>query len=437
MERKIAKELEAWRNKPRRKPLLLQGARQVGKTYSVLEFGRAHYRNTLYVSLEDSREYAAVFERDLDPDRIVRELAALMGQTVSVDGTLIVLDEVQAVPRALTSLKYFAEGSTPYHVIATGSLLGVNVAPKHQTYSFPVGKVDMRTMYPLDFEEFAWAVGEPMMADAIREYAGSNRAFLFHERALGLYRQHLAVGGMPEVVRTFAEQGLKPADDFNLVVAALKRLNDSAIADMAKYAAPADTARIIGTWASMPAQLGKDNHKFQYSLIRPGARASQYEWALWWLELSGLVIKVPLTSQGRLPLAAHVEADSFKLYLHDTGVLATKLEVPLHQLVHAPRAVSGFAGALTENYVAQTLAARGITAYYWASPGKAEVDFVIQNRDGDIVPIEVKAGDNVRSRSLARFAELYRPRELVRISTRNFGFEGAIRSVPLYAAWLI
>jgi hypothetical protein len=206
---------------------------------------------------------------------------------------------------------------------------------------------------------------------------------------------------------------------------------------MARYATPPETARVLAAWHSLPAQLAKDNRKFQYSTIRSGARASQYEWAVGWLVSAGLATKVPLVTQGRLPLAAHVDAESFKLYLYDTGVLVTKLEIPLHQLIHAPRILSGFADALTENHVAQTLAARGVSAYYWASPGKAEVDFVIQTPAGDVVPIEVKAGDNVTSKSLARFAELYRPREVVRVSTRNFGTTGGVRSVPLYAAWLV
>lgn len=432
MERKIAKTLERWKGSGHRKPLLLHGARQVGKTYSVLEFGRTHYRSTLYVSLEDSREYAAVFDRDLDPDRIVRELAALTGQTVAADDTLIVFDEIQASPRALTSLKYFAEGRTAYHVIATGSLLGIAVAQKNEAYSFPVGKVDIVPMFPMDFEEFCWALGQKPLLDLIREANAAQTATPAHQRALDLYRQHRAIGGMPEVVDTFVRQ-----DDLNNVVAAQKRLNDSAIADMAKYAMPAQTARIMGAWASMPAQLAKDNHRFQYSLIRPGARASQYEWAIQWLTSAGLVTRVPLTTQGRIPLAAHIDPGSFKLYLYDTGVLATKLEIPLNQLINAPHLLGGFAGALTENYVAQALTASHITPYFWASPGKAEVDFVYQTPDGDIVPLEVKAGDNVRSKSLTRFIELYHPPQAIRVSTRNFGTENGIRSLPLYALWLL
>ena len=432
MERKIVTTLENWQKQASGKPLLLHGARQVGKTYSVLDFGRTHYATTLYVSLEDSRDYAAVFERDLDPDRIVRELAALTGQVVLPQNTLIVLDEVQACPRALTSLKYFAEHPTPYHVIATGSLLGIAVRQTSEPYSFPVGKVEMLTMFPLDFEEFCWAVGQKPLLSLIQEGFESRRAMTGHDQALDLYRRHLAIGGMPEVVAMYTGQ-----DDLNQVIAAQKRLNDSAVADMVKYATPVETARIMAAWSSIPAQLAKDNRHFQYSVVRPGARASQYDWAIQWLVSAGLVVNVPKVSQGRLPLAAHVEAGVFKLYMHDSGVLSAKLELPLRQMMDSPQIVSGFAGALTENYVAQTLAAHQITPYTWSSPGKAEVDFVYQTQAGDIVPIVVKSTDNVRSRSLARFAELYHPRETVRVSTRNFGFDNGIRSVPLYAVWLL
>ena len=398
----------------------------------MLEFGRLHYANTLYVSLEDSGEIAKVFLRDLDPDRIVRELAALTGQAVDPGSTLIVLDEIQALPRALTSLKYFADGPTPYQVIATGSLLGIALKKKADDYSFPVGKVDMATMYPLDFEEFCWATNQRALLDLVRESYASGTSNPAHQRALDVYRQHLAVGGMPEVVATFAGQ-----NDLNLVTAAQKRLNDGAIADMAKYATPQDTARIIGTWSSLPAQLAKENRRFQYSLVRSGARASQYEWAIQWLKSAGLVLKTSLTTQGRIPLAAHADLTSFKLYLYDTGLLTSKLELPLQQMLHAPQVLSGFAGPMTENYVAQTFAANGITPYFWASPGTAEVDFVYQSAAGDIQPVEVKAGDNVRSKSLARFMELYHPRQAVRVSTRDFGIENGIRSVPLYAVWLL
>ena len=431
MERKIAKALEEWKARPARKPLLLQGARQVGKTYSVLEFGRKHYRNTLYVSLENSRDYAAVFDRDLDPDRIVAELAVLTGQTVRPDDTLIVLDEVQAVPRALTSLKYFAEGTTPYQVIATGSLLGASVQQVSPAASFPVGKVETLTMRPMDFEEFCWALDQTPLLAAIEEAASANAAGVFHEKALDLYRRHLAVGGMPEAVAAFAGQ-----TDLNTVLVAQSRLNHACIADMAKYATPQETARILATWTSLPAQLAKGN-RFQYSLIRPGARASQYAWAIQWLAAAGLVTPVAVVDTGRLPLAAHTQPGAFKLYMYDTGLLASWLEIPLERLIHATTIVSGFAGPLIENYVAQALVAGGITPYSWASPGKAEVDFVFQSRGGDIVPVEVKAGDNVRSKSLTRFVELYHPPLAVRVSTKNFGLENGVRSVPVYAVHLL
>ena len=431
MERKIVKELERWRLQTKRKPLLLSGARQVGKTYSVLDFGRTHYRNTLYISMEGPREFRAVFDRDFDPDRIVRELAVLAGETVMVADTLIVFDEVQAEPRALTSLKYFAEGRTPYHVIATGSLLGTSVRASEPTASFPVGKVDMLTMHPMDFEEFCWAAGETALIDAIRQAASDNTATPVHEKALDMYRRHLAVGGMPEAVDAFVAQ------DLTAVSAAQNTLNQAATADMTKYTAPVEAARIIAAWASLPSQLAKENRRFQYALVRPGARASQYEWAVQWLISAGLVIPVTMVGTGRVPLAVHAEPGAFKLYMYDTGLLTARVETSLERLIQSTTTVGGFAGALTENYVAQAMAANGVTLYSWASPGKAEVDFVYQTRDGDVVPIEVKAADNVRSKSLSRFIELYSPPQAVRLTTKQFGVDGAVRSVPLYGAWLL
>ena len=303
---------------------------------------------------------------------------------------------------------------------------------KDEDYSFPVGKVDMATMYPMDFEEFCWATGRDSLLDLIRDAFAAGTSNPAHQQALDVFRQHLAIGGMPEVVGTFTNQG-----DLNLVTAVQKSLNDGAIADMAKYATPHDTARIIGAWSSLPAQLAKENRRFQYSLIRSGARASQYEWAIQWLLSAGLVLNTPLTTQGRLPLAAHADLAAFKLYMYDTGLLTSKLGLPLRQMLDAPQMLSGFAGPMTENYIAQTLAANGIEPYFWASSGTAEVDFVYQSSTGDVVPVEVKAGDNVRSKSLARFIELYHPRQAVRVSTRNFGSENGIRSLPLYAAWLL
>jgi predicted AAA+ superfamily ATPase len=260
MKRKIMNNLLKWKANPEKKPLLIQGARQVGKTYTALTFGKRHYKSTAYFNMESSSEVAAVFERDLNPERILRELEAQSGRSILKEDTLIIFDEIQACERALTSLKYFAESGSAYHIIAAGSLLGV--ALKREKYSFPVGKVNMLYMHPMDFEEFLQANGKEKLCGLIREsYAGFTPLAL-HDTAMDLYKTYLVVGGMPAAVQEYISKG-----DFDFVDAELKTLNDSYIADMAKYATPQEMTRIMAAWASIPAQLSKENHKFRYKVI--------------------------------------------------------------------------------------------------------------------------------------------------------------------------
>jgi len=426
MERKIVNELRAWKNNPDKQPLLLQGARQVGKTYSLLSFGNEHYRNVAYFSMEESREIPAIFERDLNPERIVRELAANSRQTILPGDTLIVFDEIQACEQALTSLKYFAEKAPQYHVIAAGSLLGV--AMRREKYSFPVGKVNMLNLYPMDFEEFLWATGQDGICGLIREAYEGFTPLSQHDTAMDLYKTYLVVGGMPGAVREYVRKR-----DFNFVTAVQKTLNNSYIADMAKYATPQETTKIMAAWGSVPAQLAKENHKFQYKVIKSGARAKDYEVALDWLKAAGMINKCVHVTEGRLPLAAYAENEAFKVYMVDTGVLCSKLDIPANTVLHTPHSFDGFKGALTENYIMQALVANGITPYYWSSPGKAEVDFVFQDRQGNIIPLEAKSADNVRSKSLRSYRDIYKPDYSIRVSARNFGFENNIKSIPLYA----
>ncbi|MDR2486835.1 MAG: AAA family ATPase, partial [Clostridiales Family XIII bacterium] len=292
MERKIVKALLEWKKRPDRLPLLLQGARQVGKTYALLTFGKEHYRNVAYFSLEESGDIPAVFARDLNPERIVRELAARSGISILPGDTLIILDEIQASERALSSLKYFAERAPQYHVAAAGSLLGV--AMKRERYSFPVGKLDMHKLMPMDFEEFLWAIGEEGLCALIRESYEGFVPLSLHETAMDLYKTYLVVGGMPQVVKEYAEKR-----DFDFVSVAQRALNDSYIADMAKYATPQETNRIMAAWQSVPAQLAKENHKFQYRVIKSGARAGDYAVALDWLSAAGMINKCVHASEGK------------------------------------------------------------------------------------------------------------------------------------------
>lgn len=430
MDRKIMEKLYAWKTSPRRMPLLLNGARQVGKTYTALTFGKQYYKSTVYFNLEGSMEIQAVFERDFDTARILRELSVKAGQSIFEGDTLIIFDEIQACERALTSLKYFCEDAPGYHIIAAGSLLGV--ALKREKYSFPVGKVDMMTLYPLDFEEFLWAVEKKALADLIREAYESFVPFTLHETALDFYRIYLVVGGMPQPVNVYVE-----TKDFNFVHAAQKSLNDAYIADMAKYATPQETTKIMGAWASIPAQLAKENRKFQYRVIKPGARAYEYELPLQWLDSAGVVNRCIRVQEGRMPLSAFADTASFKIYMMDTGLLCSKFDIAVNMVLSNAHRMDGFKGALTENYVMQALTANGVHAYYWSVPDKAELDFVFQDHQGYIIPLECKASDNVKSRSLKNFMKRYECPYAIRVSSKNFGFENQIKSIPLYSLFCL
>ena len=430
MERKIVNDLLAWKNNPDKLPLLLQGARQVGKTYILLSFGKEYYKNVAYFSMEESNEITAIFERDLNPERIVRELAANRGQTIFPVDTLIIFDEIQTCEQALTSLKYFAERAPQYHIIAAGSLLGV--AMKREKFSFPVGKVDMLHMYPMDFEEFLWAVGQGGICGLIRDAYKGFTPLSLHDSAMDLYKTYLVVGGMPRAVQEYASKR-----DFDFVTAIQKTLNDSYIADMAKYATPQETTKIMAAWGSVPAQLAKENRKFQYKVIKSGARSKDYEVALDWLKAAGMINKCVHVTEGKMPLSAYAENELFKVYMVDTGVLCSKMSIPVNAVLHTPYSFDGFKGALTENYIMQALIVNGINPYYWSSPGKAEVDFVFQDSFGNIIPLEAKSAENVRSKSLRNYRDIYSPEYSIRVSARNFGFEGGIKSIPLYAVFCI
>jgi len=430
MERKIVEALIAWKNNPNKQPLIITGARQVGKTYSALSFGKAYYKNTVYVNMEDSREVQAIFERDLKPERIIRELSVLSGQSIFPEDTLIIFDEIQACERALTSLKYFCENAPEYHIISAGSLLGV--AMNRENYSFPVGKVDMVSLYPLDFEEFLLALGHGSLIQLIKESYESFTPLSIHTQALDLYKTYLIVGGMPRVVSEYIR-----TKDFDFVIATQKGINDSYIADMAKYATTNETTKIMAAWASIPAQLSKENKKFQYKVIKSGARAYEYETPLDWLKFAGIIYKCIRIREGKLPLTAYAENEAFKVYMMDTGLLCSKFGIAPHMILSELASFDGFKGALAENYVCQTLVVNGFTPYYWTSSGTAELDFVLQSRAGEIIPLEVKSTDNVRSKSMNQFVSHYQSNEAVRVSTKNFGFENGIKSIPLYALFCL
>lgn len=430
MERKIENKILKWKNSSKRMPLIIKGARQIGKTYTALMIGKKYYKNTVYFNMEDSQELVSIFEKDFDIERIITELSIRSGESIFKNETLIIFDEIQACERALLSLKYFCEKAPEYHIIAAGSLLGV--ALNREKYSFPVGKVDMITMYPMDFEEFLWALNQHDLADAIREHYQSNEMFSLHDTAMMYYKTYLLVGGMPRAVLDYIE-----TKDYNFVTASQKSLNDSYIADMAKYATPNETTKIMNAYNSIPAQLSKENKKFQYKVIKSGARAYEYETPIEWLNASGVINKCVKIREGKMPLSVFVENESFKIYMADTGILCSKFSIPAKMILTETNAFDGFKGALTENYVAAALKTNGYDLYYWEANGKAELDFVIQSAEGDIIPVEVKAADNVRAKSLGVFMKKYDIQKAIRISSKNFGFENNIKSVPLYAVFAI
>ncbi|MGN1051980.1 MAG: ATP-binding protein [Candidatus Scatosoma sp.] len=432
MKRLIADKLIEWKNSTSRKPLLIKGARQVGKTYALLEFGRNYYDNVVYLHFEGNTEtLKKIFAPDLNPKRIIEEISVYAKQTIFPNKTLIIFDEIQACEQALTSLKYFAEEAPEYHIVAAGSLLGLAI--NRGKFSFPVGKVDMLTMYPMSFEEFLLATNNDTLIEKIRFSFSSFTplADVYHNLALELYKKYLVVGGYPAVVRTYLE-----TKNFDSVRSVQADISDSYIADMTKYATPNETVRSIAIFNTLPSQLAKENTKFQYAVIKSNARAKDYELSLQWLKASSVVLENIKVTEGKLPLSVYEQIDSFKIYYSDVGLLCFKSgTLPQDILVNS--SISDRArGLLTENYVAEQLVAQGYRLNYWESGGKAELDFVIRQNDS-VVPVEVKSADNVRARSLKVFIDKYSPSYSIRISAKNFGFENGIKSVPLYAVFCL
>lgn len=430
MERKMSKKLLDWKNNKEKTPLILYGARQVGKTYTILTFGKENYKNVAYINFEDNTEISKIFEQDLEVERIIKELSVKLGITILEEDTLIFFDEIQACERALTSLKYFAESKKKYHVVAAGSLLGIAI--NRQKYSFPVGKVKMFTLYPLDFEEFLWALDKKDLANMIRQAFSDDKEFSLHSLANQYYRLYLAIGGMPRAILEYKEK-----QDMDFVTAILKDINNSYIADMAKYASPTETTKIMAVYNIISAQLAKENKKFQYKLIKSGARAYEYETAINWLNASGIINQCTKIKEGKLPLSAFIEPESFKIYMSDVGLLCNKFGIPTNIVIVENDNMNDFKGALAENYVCNSLVQCGLKPYYWESNGKAEVDFVVQDKEGNIIPIEVKSSIHTRSKSLNVFKSLYKIPYSIRISIKNFGFENDIKCIPLYSVFCL
>lgn len=431
MYRKIIKYLEEWKNSEHRKPLILQGARQVGKTYSVLEFGRTHYENVAYFNFETNPKLNTAFEENISPDYLIPVLSHIAGQTIVREKTLIVFDEVQLCERALTSLKYFCEDAPDYHIIVAGSLLGVAV--NRAKFSFPVGKVDIKTLYPMDMEEFLLSLGEDDLTYRIKKCFETDTPMpsALHDKAMLYYRRYLVVGGMPECVRQFAE-----TKDYILVRNTQDNILASYLNDMSKYNSLNEIKKTRLAYDNITVQLSRKNTRFQYKLIKKGGRASEFENAIEWLTLSGIVSQVYKAEQIKKPLENYRDIDAFKIYVSDTGLLCAKKALAADDIIYMSDELNDFKGGMTENYVNTQLRINGYNTYYWESERGAEIDFVIQ-RGGQLVPIEVKSADNTKAKSLKVYMEKYNPAYAVKLSSKNFGFEGKIKTVPLYAAFCI
>lgn len=431
MYRKIMKYLEEWKKSPHRKPLILQGARQVGKTYSVLEFGRNHYENVAYFNFESNPKLADTFAESISPDYLIPILSHIAGQTIIKEKTLIIFDEVQMCERALTSLKYFCEEAPEYHIIVAGSLLGVAV--NREKFSFPVGKVDMKTLYPMDLEEFMLALGEDMLVGKIKKCFADNIPMpsVLHDAAIGIYRQYLVVGGMPECVMQYVN-----TKDHILVRHTQSNILASYLNDMSKYNNLNEIKKTRLVYDNITVQFSKKKTRFQYKLVKKGGRASEFENAIEWLVLSGIVSQIYKVEQINKPLENYRDIDSFKIYVSDLGLLCAKKELIPNDVLYMVEELNDFKGGMVENYVNSQLIINGYTTYYWESARGAEVDFIIQ-REGKIIPIEVKSAENTRAKSLNIYMEAYKPEYAIKLSTKNFGFEDNKKTVPLYAAFCI
>lgn len=424
MERSIYSSLKKWKESPTRKPLILQGARQVGKTYILKEFGAREYSEVVYINCDDNNDMQNMFV-DYDIDRITRSMSAISGVSIKPSTTLLILDEIQEVERGLASLKYFCEKAPEYHVAVAGSLLGITL---HEGTSFPVGKVDMLYMYPMDFEEFLLAMGKEQLVELLRN---NSWAALTPLRGMltELLRQYYFVGGMPEAVKTYVERG-----DIWEVRSIHSKIIDAYRNDMSKHVPKQQVQRINMVWNSIPSQLARDNKKFIYGALRKGARANDFEIAIQWLVDSGLVHKVHRISKPVVPLKFYEDMASFKLFLLDCGLLGALSETPPEQILIGDNVFEEYKGAFTENYVLQQLKSlpRTFVYYYSNDNSTLEIDFVVQH-EAHVIPIEVKAEENLRAKSLRQFVTDNAGLHGVRFSMSDYREQDWLTNVPLWA----
>lgn len=426
MERKIIDKLKAWKDNPSRKPLILLGARQVGKTWIMKHFGELEFENVAYVNCDEEPLAKELFASDYNIPRILLTLQAMTGTKIEAGKTLIILDELQEVKRGLHSLKYFQENAPEYHVIAAGSLLGITIS---RGESFPVGKVNLLHMYPMDFEEFLMATGETSLYDLLHQPDWEILNVL-RTKYINLLRQYYYVGGMPEVVDKYVK-------NHNLQEVRVKQneILDAYRRDISKHTTATESMRIGQVLQSLPSQLAKENKKFIYNVLKKGARAAEYELAIQWLIDAGIVHKVCRVKELQMPVKFYEDLSAFKLFLLDCGLLGCMAEAPASQMLVGNNVFKEFKGAFTEQFVLQQLAAKDISAYYWSSETTpAEIDFVVQT-DNRVIPIEVKAEENVRARSMAEYIKSHPQYNLkgLRISMLGYQDQGWMENIPLFS----
>lgn len=426
MYRNITHSLEEWKESKNRKPLILLGARQVGKTWIMQNFGKNNYDSVAYVNCDEQPLAKSMFEADYNIPRILLVVQAITGVVVVPGKTLIIFDEIQEAPRGLHCLKYFYENAPEYHVMAAGSLLGITLGHKE---SYPVGKVTMLHLYPMNFEEFLLALGEVQLHDILQQ-GDKEMLSILKPKYIELLRQYYFVGGMPEVVLSYVENR-----DLQEVRTLQKDIIESYRRDIVKHATKSEAMRINQVLDSIPSQLTKENKKFIYGVIKEGARAAQFELAIQWLIDAGIVYKVPRVSVLKMPLKAYEDVGAFKLFLLDCGLFGQMADAPAAQVIASDSAFTEYKGAFTEQYVHQQLTSKGVNAYYWSSDrSSAEIDFVIQNNDR-VVPVEVKAEENVRAKSMSEYIKNNPELHLkgLRISMKDHIDQEWMENIPLYA----
>lgn len=426
MDRDLYQNLVNWKNAARRKPLMLEGARQVGKTFLLKQFAKREYENFYYLNFDETPELCSLFVGSINAESVLKKLSMHFQTVLTPENSFIFFDEIQECDGALASLKYFCEDAPEYHVAAAGSLLGVKL--KHDK-GFPVGKVTIRELHPFSFIEFLQALGKTGWVDLLRQLQPKDSIpELFHTELTEALKMYFFVGGMPEAVAEYIH-----SQDLNAVRQIQKDIIRTYELDFAKHATPADAAKISLIWDTLPTQLAKENKKFIYSIIKESARAREYESAIQWLVDADLILKTYQISKPGIPLKSYANHEIFKTYLHDVGLLGMMSQLKSNVLIDGNQLFEGYKGALTENYIAQALTNfLDHQLFYWSSEGKAEVDFIV-DLHGMPIPMEVKAGVSRKMKSLHVYREKYSPPVVIRTSLLDFSFDGRVLNIPLYA----